>query len=215
LDGEEFAGRGGEEVGVTLRSRIARLRDLLHGGPPGDGPRLARALARSEREIAELPYEVVDAFSPDGRHLFRAAGSPEQVVFTQEQRATLRGAVLIHNHPGGGSFSFYGDPTRPGSRGDVEAACLHEMARTIVVGKALAGRGWRYTMAPPPDGWSHAFWEETVRPVLDRTLLTEYERLIAAVRQSDQVPPTDPDWAHRVWEGVARETSVQYRRERR
>jgi hypothetical protein len=210
---------------VILRSIVARLRDLVRGGrapavgdpgsPKRDHPRLTRALRRVELEIADLPHEVAYAFSPDGRQLFRAQGGPDRVGFTPEQRSSLPGAILIHNHPGGGSFSPWGDPLVPGSKGDIESAAIHQVARTIVVGRGREGLQWRYIMEPPPGGWSRELWEQRLGPAVERADREETDQLLAGLRSTGELPAADPDWAHRIWTSVAEETGVQYRRERR
>lgn len=164
--------------------------------------------------MVALPYEVACAFAPDGRELFRAAGGPERVGLTPEHQVLLTGAVFIHNHPGGGSFSLRGDPQDPRARGDVESAACNAVAQTIVVGTDPQGQRWRYTMQAPPGGWTAEVWEEQIRPAMERAERMEFELLQEAIWASEAVPPPDAEAAHRVWIRVAAETGVQYRRER-
>lgn len=79
--------------------------------------RSRRRVKAAEDALVNLTRERMVVFSPQGRIIFLAEGDTHSVSFTPEEGRKLRGQVLTHNHPTGGTFSA----------ADFEVACTYQV----------------------------------------------------------------------------------------
>jgi hypothetical protein len=86
------------------------------GSAPGAGGGGGGGMGEFEEGVRDLQtHEEAALFDADGNLLFRKSGGDTSVSYTRDEVGQFNGAVLTHNHPGGGSFS----PS------DVETALMH------------------------------------------------------------------------------------------
>lgn len=120
---------------------------------------------------------------------------PNQVTFTPAQLASLNGAILTHNHPGGRSLS----------RADVLLACRWGLAEI----RAVTSR-YTYSVKPPAGGWppmdeaalqALIDWEGDL---LNRRLNREIERGVLTNAQAELA------FHHRLWERLAAREILRY-----
>lgn len=64
-----------------------------------------KELLMDEKALSVREKETAVVYSPDGKFLFQKRGSSEEVSFSVGEFFKLKGAVITHNHPSGGSFS--------------------------------------------------------------------------------------------------------------
>lgn len=160
---------------------------------------LNQILKEKETEIAELEYERAYVFDKQGNILFTKDGSRNEVSFTGDELALIRGrdAVFTHNHPTyGGSFSLE----------DVYFAMKNDLAEMRAVGKKYV-----HSMKRPAEGW----------PAV-KELIDEYDRANKEVQAefwkkiyAGQMTPEEAErehW-HEVWTRVARRLNLLYKRE--
>ena len=62
-------------------------------------------LFKSEKSLATRTKEVAEVYSADGKYLFTKRGTVNEISFSPSEFMRLRGTVITHNHPSGGSFS--------------------------------------------------------------------------------------------------------------
>lgn len=67
-----------------------------------------KELLKSEKTLCERNKETMEVYGPDGEYKFSKRGDANSVGVSVLDIPKLRGAVVTHNHPSGGSFS-YGD----------------------------------------------------------------------------------------------------------
>ena len=99
---------------------------------------LGELLRSVERQIASAPVEIGFAFDQAGNVVAKRVGQVASLRFFTDDMRAMQDAILTHNHPNRGFFSF----------ADVEFACyvgLHEI-------RAVAGRRL-YRLSRPADGW--------------------------------------------------------------
>lgn len=65
-----------------------------------------RELLKSEKSLGRRSKETMEVYGPNGEYRFSKRGSANSVVASVLDIPKLRGAVVTHNHPSGGSFSF-------------------------------------------------------------------------------------------------------------
>lgn len=65
----------------------------------------SQALKSVENEIRNQDFETAAVFDKNGKMLFRKDGGKDYVSFTDEEVTLMKGAIVTHNHPSGGSFS--------------------------------------------------------------------------------------------------------------
>lgn len=111
-------------------------------------------------------------------------------------RDAIRGNIVVHNHPGGGSFS----------RRDVQVLLEQRAAQTRVV-----TLDWVYVLDRPVDtAWEDV--EDLVTILIDEVDERHRDRIIAG-----ELDPKEAErrrW-HEIWEGVAEIRGWAYRRIRR
>lgn len=154
--------------GAGMRERSLRSALLTSGGNIPVGARVARpTVARSaqplrvrassatvesvERSIRNLPIEHAAVFDDAGKLILRKTGTADSVVFTAAETAKLKGSVLTHNHPLGGSFSA----------SDVSLAARMDIREIRAVSSLHT-----FSLGRPTDGWPglsdqeiHAAWD--------------------------------------------------------
>lgn len=98
-----------------------------------------RELLRSvERQIAGAPVEVGFALDQAGNLLTARVGDAGSLRFYADDMRGMRDAILTHNHPGNGFFSF----------ADIAFACYVNLWEI----RAVAGRRV-YRLSRPAAGW--------------------------------------------------------------
>lgn len=65
-----------------------------------------RELLKSEKTLGGRSKETMEVYGPDGGYRFSKRGDASSVGISVLDIPKLRGAVVTHNHPSGGSFSF-------------------------------------------------------------------------------------------------------------
>ena len=65
-----------------------------------------RELLKSEKSLGRRDKETMDVYGPNGEYRFSKRGNANSVGASVLDIPKLRGAVVTHNHPSGGSFSF-------------------------------------------------------------------------------------------------------------
>ena len=63
-------------------------------------------LMKHEKSYSTRKNEITVVYDKNGRFLFQKAGSEKEVRFTRLEALRLKGSVVSHNHPSGGSFSI-------------------------------------------------------------------------------------------------------------
>ncbi|MBV9108240.1 MAG: hypothetical protein JO306_02410 [Gemmatimonadetes bacterium] len=157
-------------------------------------------LKRIEREIRHLPVEHAYGLHPDSGVLWRATDHrPSQVTFTPAQLASLDGAILTHNHPGGRSLS----------RADVLLACRWNLTEI----RAVTSR-YTYSIRTAPDRWGPAH-EAALRELIDwegdllnRLLNREIERGVLTDHEAELT------FHHRLWERLTARDALRYSAQR-
>ena len=64
-----------------------------------------RELVKHEKSFSGRQKEMTIVYDKNGRFLFQKSGSEKEVRFTRLEALRLKGSVVSHNHPSGGSFS--------------------------------------------------------------------------------------------------------------
>lgn len=62
-------------------------------------------LVKHEKSLSRRQKEMTIVYDKNGRFLFQKSGSEKEVRFTRLEALRLKGSVVSHNHPSGGSFS--------------------------------------------------------------------------------------------------------------
>lgn len=65
-----------------------------------------RELLKSEKTLGGRSKETMEVYGPDGEYRFSKRGNTSSVSISVLDIPKLRGGVVTHNHPSGGSFSF-------------------------------------------------------------------------------------------------------------
>lgn len=65
-----------------------------------------RELLKSEKSLGRRNKETMEVYGPNGEYRFSKRGTTNSVGASVLDIPKLRGAVVTHNHPSGGSFSF-------------------------------------------------------------------------------------------------------------
>jgi hypothetical protein len=154
---------------------------------------LAEAIRRAENDVASRLVEVVHVLAPDGSTLYRGAGTRDQV---SAPRGILTGAIVIHNHPSGDSFS----------RSDVHLLLERKIAHMRVVTNDAV-----YTLDLPAD----TEWEDVeglVTIIMDE--VRERHRALILAGQLTYEQSERRRW-HDVWTEVAAIRGWAYLREPR
>lgn len=131
-DGQQQAGLGYYNCRCSTQYKARRATKLSE-------TRLRRNVNAAIKEFANEGLENVAAFGPDGRELFRTVGTHKSVRFTTEQKALLKSAEMVHNHPSG-AWGM--------SLEDFETAIKHNLSATWVTTPTHVSRLLR-----PPNGW--------------------------------------------------------------
>jgi hypothetical protein len=100
---------------------------------------LAELLRSVERQIVKAPVEVGFAFDQAGNLLARQVGQVSSLRFYADDMRVMRDAILTHNHPGSGFFSY----------ADIAFACYVNLWEI----RAVAGRRV-YRLSRPSGGWN-------------------------------------------------------------
>ena len=114
--------------------------------------------------------------------------------------------IFTHNHPRGWDYPPE-DARRAGSSfsdADIAFACETEVSEIRVVTPTR-----RVFMRPPTAGWSRRYWEDTLRPLCARHIITVRHDLSQAVNRRQMTPETASarHW-HEIWTRVARDTGL-------
>jgi hypothetical protein len=156
-----------------------------------EGPaRLLRALQRVEAQIADQLQEVILVLSPDGAVVYEGAGERDAVA---APRDVLTGNIVVHNHPGGGSFS----------RRDVENLLENKIAQMRVITSDAT-----YALDLPPDTeWDDV--EDLVTILMDEVRERHADLVLAGGLTYEEAERRR--W-HEIWEGMAEIRGWSYRR---
>jgi hypothetical protein len=154
-----------------------------------DAQQLAQAIASAEIAVATSTVEMVIVLDVDGRTRYTGAGERDRVSAPIN---VLRGSIVIHNHPAGGSLS----------RQDVRLMLAHEIAQMRVVSAETV-----YVLDLPED----VAWEE-IEPLV--VILTdevrERHRDLILDGKMTYEESEQRRW-HEIWTGVAEIRGWGYR----
>jgi hypothetical protein len=154
---------------------------------------LTRALRHAEQDVARQDRETVYILRPDGALAYYGVGERDQVFIPRD---AIRGNIVVHNHPGGGSLS----------RRDVQVLLERGAAQMRVV-----TRDWVYVLDRPLD----PVWEdvdELVRILMDQVDEQHQAQILAGQLTHEEAEVRR--W-HEIWTGVAEIRGWAYRREPR
>lgn len=116
---------------------------------------LATLLRSVEQQIAKAPIEVGFVFDQAGNLLTKQTGQVGSLRFYADDMRVMRDAILTHNHPGRGFFSY----------ADIAFACYVNLWEI----RAVAGRRV-YRLSRPSGGWDFqafkAAFESACRKIL-------------------------------------------------
>ena len=136
------------------------------------------ATTRTPRNISEIRHQRFESafvYDPKGNLVFGKDGAQYEVAFSPEELKLMKGNILTHNHPRGLGFPDT-DPRSWGnsfSDDDIFLASTHELAEIRAVTPKQ-----RFSMKPPPEGWSQTYWNETLLPALKQTSSVEDIRVL-------------------------------------
>lgn len=188
---------------------------ILHSDPI-----IERKIRAEEETIRHQNYETVIVIdNKTGRSLYRKDGNQNSVDIDQDVLKHLKGNVVTHNHPTasivpdapagseitiGSSFSL----------ADIKTASYFQVKEM-----RATSSGYTYTMNPPKNkNWDANFFEKKVNPSYQkhlertRTQLT-WDVLLGRTKITPSGHTIDLDPYHQIWEKVAKETGLQYKRE--
>jgi hypothetical protein len=149
-----------------------------------------------EKRIRGLRLEHAYVFAPDGQFRFRKSSrEARRVQFSDEEFALLKGAVLTHNHPDGGSLS------EQDLRTAMHAGLLQVRAVT---------RSHRYWVDCPADGWTSG-----ARTIVSTAMVVERAALraelgYAVVRGELTRGEAGRALHHLLWTRLARDAILVY-----
>ena len=112
-----------------------------------------RTLEEAVAFIRNSPVEQV-CFFKDGSQVARFKGEKTYVNPSEASLVRMKDAIVLHNHPGGTSFSVE----------DVKAAVTHDAAQLIVVTTDTT-----YTVIRPENGWGVDFETDATRDILEES----------------------------------------------
>ncbi len=165
------------------------------------GRRVQRVIAEYENKWAGLPVENAVIISKSGEVLAETAGSEMQVGFTRSELRKMRGAIVLHNHPDVASFS----------KDDIATAATQRVAEIRVVDAQ-----YTYSMKPAKGGWNKTLWQKIIEPAMVDAGSKVYKRMRKAEHDGKMTQAQfDADHYHEVWEDVAKQTGIIYRRQKR
>lgn len=105
----DAAGRfsdGGSATSFTIRTRDPSKQGLVGNARENERVRVrTEAIHGVEDKIRNQSYESAALIDKDGNQIFFKDGEKSQVQFTPDEVASMKGAVLTHNHPSGSMFS--------------------------------------------------------------------------------------------------------------
>jgi hypothetical protein len=158
-------------------------------------PIITDAIRKAEKEIQSRETEKAFAFSADGDPIFEKEGKGNFTSFTRDELKSMTNGILVHNHPGGQSFS----PS------DIELANDCNLAEVRVVTK-----GHVYSMRPRQGA---AGWGVTSKQIrsMSRRIENQDVRAIAA----GKISCADAGRSHwdRVWASIAADMDWRYSKE--
>lgn len=170
-----------------------------------------KEVLRAEDEIRFDKKETAIFFDTAGKELLRTAGEADRVdvALTDEQASQLRGSVITHNHPTSEKVNK-SDPRWRGtsfSSADIKLAAELELVEARAV-----SFGYRFSMRPPPEGWSEETWPEILAS-FERNSATVTRELMIAVRNGEMtVAEAEARVQHEAWKLTAAELGMKYRR---
>lgn len=167
-----------------------------------------------EEEIKFNRFESAFAVDDTGRVLVDKAGDQFQVDFRPEEVQALRGGsgvIFTHNHPRGWNHPPE-DVRHAGSSfsdADIASACGMEVAEMRVVTPTS-----RLFMRPPEAGWNRKYWEDVLRPLCGKHIITVRFDFSQAVSRRQMTPEAAGvrHW-HEIWTRVARDSGLVYGQE--
>lgn len=167
------------------------------------------ALDRADREIRDMPVERLIGVDPEsGERIAVIDGDERSVRLDDSSVAILKGKSITHNHPG--ILFGDGDVRQDGatfSQKDVELAVSLELAELRAV-----GRRYTYVLKPPAVGWK-SISENYIKREHARYTLQFVQELREKIARKEITPGlAEFELDHRVWEQIAKDTGMQYKR---
>jgi len=206
-------------VGKNLRAMgktDKRMKPLVKR-PPGKPASAKQALAPKtvKQKVRAAEKELMTKFKKDGKEhgcivnefgdiVFRRDGGKHQVTWPANMCEYLRnrpGAMLIHNHPGSGSFSL----------ADVRFAMYNRVKDMVVVSSK-----YRYTMVIPDKYWNYSLSQlQTVGISYNSTLnglRKKYQTAIANGKMTTD--KATQEWSHQGLTSFCKRHDIPYKREK-
>lgn len=192
------------------RAAIALLsRGNTQALPPAQSSELERKIRLKEDEIRLLDHERAIAYDAQGNVVLTKDGGSGSVMFSGQEMEKLKGSTMTHNHPAamyfgnsseidGGSFSIE----------DWQFAANTELREIRAVGAEA-----RYSLSPPKEGWSEAWWQEKGAPTYQKNLRLSHSELVQEI-QAGKITPERANievW-HRTSDRAAKELGMTYKR---
>ncbi len=97
-----------ERIYMDMRGRVAPMPSFMKLSDTTDkwAKEARRELLKSERSIGSRKRETMEVYSPSGDYILTKRGNANSVSLSILDYYKLIDAVVTHNHPSGGSFSF-------------------------------------------------------------------------------------------------------------
>lgn len=190
----------------------------LKNFPSVSEPRLDSIVKQEDDVIRQKGVEhgaIID--SRTGKVLARRTNNNFAAVkFEAVDLLRMKGNVVTHNHPS----SDYSNPSIDYPRSDPRYKGVGfsppdlAMAAVYQVGELRAvGRGYNYSIKPPPEGWNSVVYLTKIKPSYDRN----YKRSLETARKAyEQKKMTEGEAEfyvmHEAMNLTAKETGIQYRK---
>lgn len=165
----------------------------------------------AEDQIRRQHFETAIAWNAQGIEILRKDGEQYQVVFSDEEIASMKGAILTHNHPRGLAFARTDMRSWGNSFSDIDLhlACAAQLSELRVVTPRL-----RFWLKPPNGGWDEAYWENSVAPSYARHDDVVSHEFVAAIEAGHlSAEEAESRFFHEVCLRLSLELGLDYVRE--
>ncbi len=161
--------------------------------------KLERVIKEKESEIAKRKTEKAYVFDSDGNIILSKSGSKTSVKFILEEVEKMENNILMHNHPGGTSFS----------KQDIKSATSLGVSEIRVVGEKYA-----YSMKASST-WPS--WDTGIEEIYNAIYAEVYAEQAQAIRRGEMtIDEANIEHMHTVWSRLAkRNPEFVYIRQRR
>jgi len=164
------------------------------------------AIIEKAKEIRNEKVEIVHLFDVDGNHLFSGRGKSDRFEMDVPDDIAKKyvGGIDVHNHPpeAGRSFESF-------SPDDIANAIEWELKETLVITKK-----YLYSMRPPKTGWDKALKQKISDAYLEFNVKVINESYESFKSGEFTIGEIKDIIRHKVWNLVAKELGLRYKRKR-